>query len=107
MGALTDTTDGGPLWDPTLAAYYYAYDGESDTFTAYDEHTPVDWLYFEGRWGDEQYPESDPRQELVLGIEGLAKYGSGPTGPGDKGLLREDVCPDDEAICIVRKILVP
>lgn len=102
---MQDVTDKGPLLDPTLSAYYYAYDADSDTFTAYDDGVPVDWLYFNGRWGDEQYPESDPRQELVLGIEELAKYSDGPTGPRDKQMNRTEVCPDNGNLCIVRDIL--
>lgn len=106
-GPLQDYTDKGPLWDPLLSAYYYAYDADSNTFTPYDDSYPVKWLYFTGHWGDKQYPDSDPRQELVLGIQELAKYGNGPTGPLDKQLNRTDVCPDNGNLCIVRDILTP
>lgn len=106
-GPLQDSTDEGPLWDPTLSAYYYSYDAGANTFTAYDGSSPVNWLFFNGRWGDQRYPESDPRQEFVLGIDSLAKYGNGPTGPIDKQLSREDVCPDNGNPCIVRDVLVP
>lgn len=93
------------MWDPTLSAYYYSYDAATQEFTAYDSSTPVGWLYFLGRWGDEQYPKSDPRQQEVLGISGLAKYVSGPSGPIEKQLNRTDVCPDNGNLCIVRTIL--
>jgi hypothetical protein len=95
------------MWDPTLSAYYYSYDAASNKFSAYDNSTPVNWLYFTGHWGDEQYPDSDPRQETILGIDGLSKYVSGPTGPLDKQLNRTEVCPDNGNICIVRPILGP
>lgn len=90
-----------------MSAYYYRFDAASTTFTAYDNNTPVNWLYFTGHWGDEQYPESDPRQQYVLGIHELAKYSSGPTGPNDKQLNRTEVCPDNENLCIVRDVLEP
>lgn len=106
-GPLQDYTDKGPLWDPLLSAYYYSYDATSSTFTPYDDSYPVNWLYFNGRWGDKQYLESYSRQELVLGIKELAKYGNGPAGPRDKQLNRTEVCPDDGNLCIVRDILTP
>ena len=33
---IEDYTDNGPVWDPTLAAYYYTYDADTATFAAYD-----------------------------------------------------------------------
>lgn len=106
-GPLLDYTDHGPFWDPVKSAYFYSYDAASQRFTAYDTSTPVNWLYYLGKWGDEQYPDDDPRQQSILGIDGLYKYGSGPTGPIDKQLNRTDVCPDNGNLCIVRTILVP
>ena len=35
------------------------------------------WLFYEGGWGDEQYPNNDPRQ---LCIFSKCRYGSGPNG---------------------------
>lgn len=35
-GPIEDYTDNGPLWDPTLSAYYYTYDATTQTFAAYD-----------------------------------------------------------------------
>lgn len=105
IGPLLDETDRGVLWDPTLSAYYYHYDAEANHFEAYDASSPVNWLYFTGHWGDEQYPASDPRQELALGSKRLAKYGNGPTGPIDKQLNRTSVCPENGHLCIVRKLL--
>jgi hypothetical protein len=106
-GPLLDYTDKGPFWDPIQSAYWFSYDASSQKFTTYDDSTPVNWLYYLGRWGDEQYPSSDPRQDSVLGIDDLSKYTSGPTGPIDKQLNRTDVCPDNGNLCIVRSILVP
>lgn len=93
--------------DPTLSAYYYNYNASTSTFAAYDDSTPVDWLYFTGHWGDEQYPDSDPRQQTIFDISGLYKYTSGPTGPEDKQLNRTEVCPDNGDACIVRTVLGP
>lgn len=102
-GFLTDYTDKGALWDPTLSAYYYRYDAGSNTFTAYDESTPVNWLYYAGGWGDQQYPDSDPRQVNYLGLNVEWKYVSGPTGPLFKQLTRgENVCPDNGKPCYVQ-----
>ncbi|EON68972.1 hypothetical protein W97_08230 [Coniosporium apollinis CBS 100218] len=104
FGLLVDHTDAGIKWDPLLSTWYYTYDGASSTFAARSEGVPTAWLYFEGRWGDREYPKSDPRQKEFFGVP---KYSSGPTGPKDKQLNREKVCPDNGQLCIVRNILVP
>jgi hypothetical protein len=94
---VNDTTSAGPMWDPTLSAYYYSFTPSSSTngtFVPSDSSTPVSWLYFLGQWGDEQYPDSDPRQVNFLNLNLTWKYESGPTGPLDKGLNRTDACPD-------------
>lgn len=99
---VNDTTSAGPLWDPTLSAYYYTYTPSSPvngTFTAADPSTPVAWLSFFGRWGDERYPDSDPRQVNFLNLNVSWKYESGPTGPLDKNLNRTAVCPDSGKGC--------
>jgi hypothetical protein len=91
-----DFTSPGPIWDPTLSAYYYTYTPSSatnGTFIPSDSSTPIGWLYFEGQWGDEQYPDSDPRQVNFLNASIAWKFESGPTGPMDKDLNRTDVCP--------------
>lgn len=103
-GVLEDHTEKGILWDPLLAAYYYKYDAGANKFTPYDANTPVNWLSFGGRWGDQEYPTSDKRQVKLFG---QAKYSSGPTGPADKQLNRNNVCPDNGKDCILRSILVP
>ena len=63
---------------------------------------PTDWLSFTGHWGDQQYSKDAPGQKCLLGF---CRYTSGPTGPADKQLQREKVCPDNGNLCIVRKIL--
>jgi hypothetical protein len=103
-GVLEDHTDKGPYWDPLLSAYYYSYSATTNSFTPYESGTPVNWLSFTGRWGDEEYPTSDKRQVKLFG---QAKYASGPTGPADKQLNRTNVCPENGNICILRRILVP
>ena len=104
-GPLVDYTDAGVLWDPTLSAYYYSYDVDSNIYTAYDASYPTNWLYYIGQWGDEQYPTSDPRQMELFGISATAKYTSGPTGPEDKDLNRTSVCPDNGNPCGVLPVL--
>lgn len=92
-----DFTSPGPVWDPTLSAYFYAYTPSSatnGTFVPSDASSPTGWLYFEGRWGDEQYLDSDPRQVNFLNASVAWKYETGPTGPLDKNLNRTDVCPN-------------
>lgn len=103
-GVLEDHTDRGTLWDPTLSAYYYKFDAGANTFTAYDSSSPTGWLYFKGRWGDQEYPETDGRQVKLFG---QPKFASGPTGPEDKQLNRTNICPDNGQKCILRTILVP
>lgn len=108
VGPLLDQCDRGVLWDPVLGAYKYTYNPSTQAFTpAEGENYPTAFLRFNGRWGDQQYPDSDPRQRKVLGIRVTAKYGNGPTGPLDKQLNRRDVCPDDGNACIVRPFLTP
>ncbi len=102
-GPLEDTCNQGTLWDPLLSAYFYSYDASSNNFGAYDPSYPVGWLSFVGKWGDEQYPDSDPRQHKILGINAAAEFTSGPTGPDDKQLNRTDICPTSrDALCVVQ-----
>ncbi|MCJ1285918.1 hypothetical protein MMC26_005260 [Xylographa opegraphella] len=101
---LEDHCDQGTLWDPTLSSYTYAYNAATAVFTPYVAGTPTNWLYYTGAWGDEQYPQSDPRQKEILGISLTAKYQSGPTGPEDKQLNRMAVCPTGER-CVVSPVL--
>jgi hypothetical protein len=77
-GFVVDHTDKGVLWDPKLSAYSYSYDAATQTFTPYDPTTPVNWLYFNGQWGDPQLPGGP-------GIFGQYKYTDGPNGPKIQG----------------------
>ncbi len=61
-------------------------------------------MYYKGKWGDEQYPESDKRQKKFFGFY---KYVGGPTGPWDKQLNRTMVCPENRVPCFVRDKLGP
>lgn len=110
-GILNDYTDYGPLYDPTLSAYWYkwtpaenasnatanssANENQLDNivkrgiFIPYDADTPVKYLYFEGHWGDDRYPEKDHRQRSLF--DKFFKYESGPTGPADKNIGRKEV----------------
>jgi hypothetical protein len=102
-GVLEDYTNRGTYWDPLLASYYYKFDAGGNAFTPYDG-APTNWLYFNGRWGDQEYPTSDKRQVKLFG---QAKFSSGPTGPADKQLNREKICPENGKTCLLRSILVP
>ncbi|KAL8950399.1 MAG: hypothetical protein Q9222_003566 [Ikaeria aurantiellina] len=107
-GPLEDHCDQGTLWDPIANAYFYSFDAASNTYKAYDGTSPTNWLQYLGKWGDQQYPDSDPRQKKVLGISVTAKYTSGPTGPQDKSLNRPTVClPKDNTPCFVSPVLRP
>jgi hypothetical protein len=103
-GFLVDYTSKGTLWDPVLNAYFYNYCANSSTFESIDG-SPVGAMQFKGKWGDEQYPKDDPRQPEPF--FGFVKYVSGPTGPRNKGLNREKVCPDNGILCIIRDRLGP
>lgn len=79
----------------------------SGTFSAEgtDNDSPLAIMNFRGRWGDQRYPDDDPRQEKFFGFH---KYGGGPTGPWDKQLNRRNMCPrGGVAPCIVRDRLGP
>ncbi|KAI4256467.1 MAG: hypothetical protein LQ352_002073 [Teloschistes flavicans] len=107
-GPIEDHCDQGTLWDPVANAYFYSYDAPSNSFKAYDGTSPTNWLQYVGEWGDQQYPDSDPRQKKVFGIAATAKYTGGPTGPEDKSLNRPDVCPPrDNTACFISPLLRP
>ncbi|KAF2108733.1 hypothetical protein BDV96DRAFT_605487 [Lophiotrema nucula] len=93
---LVDETDPGPIYDPLLSSYYYSYTASTKTLTPYTSpsasEVPVGFLYFKGRWGDEQYPDTDQRQKQLVGNR---KYVGGPTGPLDKQVDRKEVWPQN------------
>jgi hypothetical protein len=84
-----DYTSPGRLWDPTLSAYWYTFSTSTKKFTPARENTPVNYLYFSGRWGDKEYGDDVEGQES---FHGFHKWGSGPQGPLFKHLDRSDVC---------------
>ncbi len=102
-GLIQDYTSKGMLWDPTLSSYFYTFNATTSTFGSLSG-SPTGAMYFKGKWGDEQYPKSDPRQDDFFGF---AKFVSGPTGPWDKQLNRTKICPDNGILCIVRDRLGP
>lgn len=112
-GFLNDYTSRGYLWDPTLSAYFYNYTAGTNQFTALSvtgvkdpngpEESPVGAMDFLGKWGDQRYPDEDPRQEKTLFFY---KFENGPTGPVDKQLNRVDPCPTGFP-CIVNTVLGP
>ncbi|KAL5334085.1 hypothetical protein BJX70DRAFT_402933 [Aspergillus crustosus] len=92
-GFLVDQTDQGTLWDPVLGAYAYNYAAATQSFEPYDSSHPVNWLDFNGRWGD------DALQGGPV-LFGQAKYVGGPNGPKFKNLKREQVCPSDPCVIL-------
>ncbi|KAH3661615.1 hypothetical protein OGAPHI_006463 [Ogataea philodendri] len=90
---LSDFTDRGPLWNPSLNFLGYTYDGTSVTFAngshAGREQKFGNWLKFVGYWGDKKLPPDDPRQRWSP-FEW--KYIGGPCGPMCKNLLRISPC---------------
>jgi len=95
---LSDETDQGPYWDVTQNYRGFFYDNSTGVFTSAGgastggtEQTTegVNWLYWLGMWGDEQYPSNDSRQYC---IDTECHYSSGPTGPLAKNLGRTTVC---------------
>ncbi|TPX26693.1 hypothetical protein DIZ76_012155 [Coccidioides immitis] len=102
IGLLVDKCDEGFLWDPTLSTYIFKYDRTAKQFSTYDGHTPVNWLNFDGQWGDEQLPDDAEGQKTLFGQR---KYSSGPNGPKFKELDRKNICPSKVGSCFIRKSL--
>ncbi|KAI5292636.1 hypothetical protein KEM55_007662, partial [Ascosphaera atra] len=88
-GFLIDTTDKGHKWDPTGNAYFYKFDNATQSFTPYRRSYPVNWLYFQGHWGDNRLPKGTKGQVEMFG---QYKYDTGPTGPFFKNLGRQEMC---------------
>ncbi|OIW23741.1 hypothetical protein CONLIGDRAFT_623853 [Coniochaeta ligniaria NRRL 30616] len=92
---LVDYCDDGLTWDPILSAYFFHLEPRSFKLTqmsppraaAPPTSNLTSFFYFNGRWGDIQYPDDDPRQRTVPTF-GIKRYVSGPTGPATKELLR-------------------
>lgn len=99
--ALIDWCDAGPIWDPVLSAYFLRFHPSNSTVVPIyqsppqrsDSPIPTSFFYFTGRWGDEEYPKTDPRQIEVPGF-GFSRFSSGPTGPRAKHLVRKGLYPD-------------
>jgi hypothetical protein len=91
---LVDETDDGPLYDPLPSSYFYSYVPSTSTFTpiAPTPSAPTAFINFKGRWGDQEIPDGDKRQDDLAGNK---KYVGGPTGPADKQLDRKDVWPQN------------
>ena len=87
---LSDFTDRGPMWDPTLNYYAYTFDGHNVVPSSDKERDlGTGWLYFEGSWGDKELPGDDPRQRWC---PAQLRYISGPLGPLFKNLERVSLC---------------
>ncbi|CCF57198.1 hypothetical protein KAFR_0C02050 [Kazachstania africana CBS 2517] len=87
---LSDFTDRGPMWDPVLNYYAYAFNGEDlDAIGDKAKEIGTEWLAFSGLWGDKQLPWKDSRQRWC---PVQWKYIDGPTGPFFKHLERTSLC---------------
>lgn len=95
---LRDTTDRGPLWDPTRNLQAYTYTGGVLRAATRNPRSPTGWFDFDGRWGDKYYLLSDRRQYRFAN---QYHYLSGPWGPKYKNLMRESVCQRPEK-CVVK-----
>lgn len=98
---LIDYCDKGMLWNPVASAYFFHLDPGSFQLTrlsasksdlATSNFTSL--FYFDGIWGDDEYPNSDPRQVTAPWI-GVKRFVAGPQGPAFKGLVRKGLFPDD------------
>ncbi|KAH8593002.1 hypothetical protein B0O99DRAFT_516521 [Bisporella sp. PMI_857] len=94
-----DHTSSGHLWDPMLSAYYYTYSMDTQKLTPAKGDMPVNYLYFEGRWGDQEYGDEVEGQELFRGYH---KWTGGPQGPIFKHLDRRGVCLPRVKRCIIK-----
>lgn len=101
LGLLHDVTDRGPLWDPRQNMHAYTYDAARDYLrsSTLNPHSPTEWFYFIGHWGDKAYPMSDSRQYRFAGEY---HYTSGPLGPRFKNLRRKKICQQYRQECIVK-----
>ncbi|KFA81269.1 hypothetical protein S40288_04867 [Stachybotrys chartarum IBT 40288] len=103
--ALIDWCDQGQIWDPVASAYFYRFNATTSELTHIagpGESSPpsanlTSFLYFNGRWGDREYPVSDPRQKIIPRF-GLRRFETGPSGPLTKHLLRKGLEPDEKRI---------
>ncbi|KAF2625693.1 hypothetical protein BU25DRAFT_345322, partial [Macroventuria anomochaeta] len=101
---LVDYCNDGPLFDPLLTSYAYSCDlasvqgKETESMSPFEpltSYTPAPgWLRFKGHWGDQAYPDDDPRQK-GNGLLGFHKFGDGPTGPAFKALNRKRTWPEN------------
>lgn len=94
---LSDFTDRGPLWNPSLNYLCYSFDGKhvypgnnSNPKHVGREWDYGNWLSFSGHWGDDTLSRKDSRQ--VYSFIGGYKYIEGPTGPLSKNLMRLKPC---------------
>lgn len=86
LGLLSDRTDAGRIWDITKNYRGFWYDVLSQSFSSAggagiggrkQMSEGSSWLTWTGRWGDQQYPNSDSRQICILD---QCHYVTGPTG---------------------------
>lgn len=99
---LIDFCLAGLRWDPIQSAYFYRFTPANYSLTRLaapgSSHPPnssdlTSFLYFDGIWGDAEFPADNPLQKTVP-LFGLKRFIKGPTGPLDKQLVRTGLYPD-------------
>lgn len=93
-GAISDRTEAGPGWDITLNYAGYWYSAAQGFVATTGNKLPTGWLEFLGNWGDQQYPDSDPRQRSLAGL--AYRYTNGVPGPIGHNLLRKTLCQSSD-----------
>ena len=63
------------------------------------DDTPVNYLEFQGWWGDQEYGDVVEGQEKFMGFH---KWTGGPQGPIFKHLDRKDVCLPNRPVCVIK-----
>jgi hypothetical protein len=98
-GTLT-TTRPKPSQPIMQSMYLSSVNANSPDIPNSQHRDPVDWLAFNGHWGDKQYPDNDPDQFCFLGIDALCKYTNGPTGPLSSS------CRGRRSVLMVRRLVL-
>lgn len=87
---LSDFTDRGSLWDPSMNFYGYTYNGTSVTsHNEFSRDIGTAWLYYEGHWGDKKLHWGNSIQRWLFS---QWKYKDGPLGPLKKNLVHKGLC---------------
>lgn len=98
---ITDHSSKGLEYDCVQSAWFYSFNVTTSAFAPMTAGTPVNWLNFDGQWGDAQLPNDAKGQHILAG---QAKYSGGPNGPKFKGLSRTNIWPDGKPTILQTKL---